>query len=92
MSLNKTIREIGDYLQGIEVEDPKGILRPYLHKKLADLAEKWMKRGFRRGCIELEKEFKATRRFPKKVVYDCSRELFPGQKRVIEVKWKSKKA
>ncbi len=91
-SLTKTIREIEDYLQDVKVQIPKGVLRSNLHRKLADLAEKWMKRGFRRGCIELEKEFKVTRRFPKKISYDCSRELFSGQERLIEVKWKSKKS
>jgi hypothetical protein len=69
-----------------------GKLRPFLHEKLADLAEKWLKRGFKRGCIEVEREFKMEGSFPVSVRYEGSRELFTGHDRPVRLSWKSKKA
>ena len=87
-SLNKTITEIMTFLG--DDGDRTGKLRPLLHEKLANLAEKWLKRGFRRGCIEARKEFRKSGSFPDKVVYDGVRELFAGQERQTKLSWKRK--
>jgi hypothetical protein len=89
-SLNKTIDEIEAFLQGSSVAMPAGTLRPFLHTKLADLAEKWLKRGFKRGCIQSQKKFRELGQFPKAVTYDATRELFAGQHRQINLNWKAK--
>ena len=61
-SLNKTITEVMELLDD-NADRPGGWgakLRPFLHEKLADLAEYWYKRGVHRGHIESHKEFKET--------------------------------
>ena len=86
-SLNKTISEVMEFL-GDGADRPGGFgakLRPFLHEKLADLAEHWYKRGVRRGHIECHKEFKATGSLPRKLRYTGKRELFAGQNRSLRV-------
>ena len=85
-SLNKSIREIEDFLDGIGFRPPKGKLRNQLHEKIGDLAQNSFERGFRRGCIEMEKNF------PRSISYEANRTFFGGAKRPIDVTWKSKKA
>lgn len=89
-SINKTISEIEGFLQNAGVNAPAGKLRPMLHASIADLAEKWYRRGFKRGCIEAKDAYKETGKFPKEVTYDGSRELFIGQKRDLELVWRAK--
>jgi hypothetical protein len=91
-SLNLTITEIMEFLGDEDQRTAPGTLRPFLHSKLADLAEKWLKRGFRRGCIEAERDFGELGAFPQTVRYKGKRELFTGQDRAVELNWKSKKA
>src|SRR5947209_2906028 len=84
-SLNKTIGEIEAFVLGDEVPPPQGVLRPFLHSKLADLAEKWFRVGFRRGCIEARREWRLNNGgFRKEITYDGTRELFAGQQRKIQ--------
>ena len=83
-SLNKTITEIMKHL-GDKEDRPRKRLREYLHEKIGDLSEHWFKRGFNRGHIESRKQFKETKTVPRKLKYDCSRKLSPGQNREIEL-------
>ena len=92
-SLNTTITEVMDFL-GDEAKRPGGWgakLRPFLHEKLADLAERWYKRGVRRGHMECHKEFKATGALSRKLRYAGNREFFVGQKRAVRVTSKIKR-
>jgi hypothetical protein len=88
-SLNQTISEIKRFLG----QPPGGRgakLRVFLHEKLADLAEKWYKKGFKRGHIESRKAFRESGAVPKPLRYKGSRELFAGQRRRLEVRSKIK--
>jgi hypothetical protein len=91
-SLNKTISEIMTFLEDDEArpKPAKGVLRPFLQKKIGDLAEYWFKRGVRRGCIEAERQYHDLGTFPQKVIYYKTRELFTGQKRKVRLMWKTK--
>ena len=84
--MNKTISEIMDVLED-EGGHPgrRGAKRAFLHKKLADLAEKWYRRGFKRGHVESRKAFREHGTVPAKLRYEGSRELFTGQKRQVKV-------
>jgi hypothetical protein len=90
-SLNKTITEIMEFLGDDGQRAAPGTLRPFLHEKVADLAEKWLKRGFKRGCIEAKREFDVHGSFPKQITYKGNRELFTGHDRAVKLSWKSKK-
>jgi len=86
-SLNKTITEVMEFLDD-NADRPGGWgakLRPFLHEKLADLAEYWYKRGVRRGHIESHKEFKETGALSRKLRYTGTREFFHGQERSVRV-------
>src|SRR6202035_3954669 len=86
-SLNKTITEVMEFL-GDEAGRPGGRgakRRPFLHEKLADLAEYWYKRGVRRGHMECHKEFKATGALSRTFCYEGTREFFSGQGRPVRV-------
>ena len=86
-SLNKTITEVMDFL-GDAAARPGGWgakLRPFLHQKLADLAEYWYKRGVRRGHMECHKEFNETGSLSRRLRYTGKREFFAGQKRSVSV-------
>ena len=94
-SLNKTIKEIVEYL-GKDDERSKGEkLRSVLHRKIGDLAEKWYRRGFKRGHIESRNHFEASDTVPTKLEFECRRKLSPSQERDIvlksEIKSKHKK-
>jgi len=92
-SLNATITEVMDFL-GDEGNRPGGWgakLRPFLHKKLADLAEYWYKRGVRRGHMECHKEFKTTGSLSRRLRYIGEREFFTGQERSVRVTSKIKR-
>jgi hypothetical protein len=84
-SLNKSIREIEDFLDGLGLRPPKGKLRNQLHEKIGDLAQKSFERGFRRGCIEMEKKI------PRSISYEADRSFFGGKERPIDITWKSKR-
>jgi hypothetical protein len=86
-SLSKTITEIMRFL-GDNAKRPGGKgakLRPFLHEKLADLAEHWYKRGVRRGRMESYKEWKETDKLSKRFRYKATREFFDGQERRVRV-------
>lgn len=71
-SLNKSITEIMHFL-GDDAERPGGVgskLRPYLHEKLADLAEYWYRRGVRRGRMDSYKEWKRTGELTRKYSFE----------------------
>jgi hypothetical protein len=93
-SLNKTITEIMDFLadEGERPGPGRGKLRPFLHDKIGDLAERWFKRGFNRGHIESHRAFKTAAKVPRRLEYECSRELSPGQERALTLKSTIKKA
>lgn len=94
-SLNKTITELVKFI-GKDDERPKGEkLRSILHRKIGDLAEKWYRRGFKRGHIESRNHFKASDTVPTNLEFECCRKLSPFQERDIvlksEIKSKHKK-
>ena len=91
-SLNQTISEIMDFLgdQGRRPGGRGAKLREFLHEKLADLALKRYKRGFRRGHMESHKKFVETGAFPDELSYVCEREFFKNQKRKVHVTSKLK--
>ncbi|MGO9591982.1 MAG: hypothetical protein ACLP3K_18280 [Candidatus Acidiferrales bacterium] len=86
-SLNRTITEIMEFL-GDRGPRPGGRgarLREFLHEKLANLAEKRYRRGFRRGHIESHKKFVKTGVFPRELRFVGEREFFKDQKRKVDV-------
>ncbi len=86
-SLNATITEVMEFLDD-KAHRPGGWgarLRPFLHGKLADLAEYWYKRGVRRGHIECHKEFKTTGSLSRRLRYTGQREFFTGQERSVRI-------
>ena len=92
-SLNQTITEIMKHL-GDDGPRPGGKgakLRPFLRKKIGDLCERWFKRGFNRGHRESFKYFEAGEPVPRKLEYECSRKLSPGQDRDLSLKSTIKK-
>lgn len=82
-SLNKTITEIMRHLNqsGPRPGGPGAKLRPFLHKKIGDLAERWFRKGFNRGHKQSDKAFQRTGKVPRKLEYACSRNLSPNQTR-----------
>ena len=82
-SLNKTISEIMAFLndRGRRPGGRGADLRDFLHEKLADLAEKRYRRGFRRGHMESHKKFVDTGVFPNEIDFEAEREFFDGQNR-----------
>jgi hypothetical protein len=86
-SLNKTITEIETFLKSkSQHPGPGQQLRPFLHEALADLAEKWLKRGFNRGHKESRRLFFAENKVPVTLRYKGYRELFTGRKRRVRLK------
>jgi len=88
-SLNQTISKIMKFLQD-EGSRPSRDLRACLDEKIADLAERWYKRGVRRGHIESYKEFVDKGTLSGKLRYKSQREFFKGQKRQVRVTSKIK--
>ncbi len=86
-SLNQTITEIMEFIedQGPRPGGRGAKLREFLHRKIAKLAEKRYKRGFRRGHIESHKRFVETGAFPKTIRYVGEREFFKDQIRKVDV-------
>jgi hypothetical protein len=84
-SLNKTITEIMTYLKDSGGR-PRDDLRPFVHEKLADLSEKWFKRGFNRGHRESWDRFSDKGKVPRTLRYEGARELFSNKKRKVELK------
>jgi hypothetical protein len=84
-SLNKSIQEIEDFLDGLGLTPATGKLRSQLHAKISALAQKSFERGFRRGCIEMEREF------PRSVSYEAKRAFFGKNKKPVDITWASKK-
>jgi hypothetical protein len=84
-SIKKSIQEVEGFLAGHSLRPPKGPLRTELHEKLGALAQESFERGFRRGCIEMEKNF------PRSVSYEAERALFGSNKRPVDITWNSKK-
>jgi hypothetical protein len=89
-SLTLSMEEIEAVLGGIVLGPPGGPLRKELRAKISELSKRWFRRGFRRGCIETQRDWKATGKFPKKVTYDARRDFFDGRKRPVNVSWPSK--
>jgi hypothetical protein len=86
-SLNKTISEIMAFLndRGRRPGGRGADLRDFLHEKLADLAVKRYRRGFRRGHIESHKRFVETGVFPNEIEFEAKREFFDGQNRRVQL-------
>jgi hypothetical protein len=78
--------------EGARPEPGRGELRPFLHDKIGDLAERWFRRGFNRGHIESRRAFEADAKVPRHLEYECSRDLSPGQERDLTLKSTIKKA
>jgi hypothetical protein len=86
-ALNKTITEIMKFMKdsGNRPGGPRARLRPFLREKVGDLAERWYKRGVRRGHIQSYEQFKATGRLSRRLLYETEREFFQGQNRQISI-------
>ena len=90
-SLNKTISEIVDFLEGKEVESSQnGGLRSHLHEKIGDLAALWFRKGFRRGHRQSYSAFQNENQVPLNLEYECIRKLSPNQERDLILKSKIK--
>jgi DNA-binding transcriptional MerR regulator len=89
-SLNKTIKEITEYLGQKKKHLRRKPLRAFLREKLADLAEKRYRRGFRRGHMESHKKFAETGVVPNTLHYYGEREFFKDQKRKVHLTSKIK--
>lgn len=85
-SLNKSIAEIDTFLTGHGVPMSPGPLRDELHDKLADLAQKWYRRGFSRGHRESRATYLALGKVPKKLRAKVGRNLFAGKRRILKLK------
>ena len=83
-SLKKTIGEIVLFLEH-DVRPPAKQLRNFLHEKLADLSEMWLRRGFKRGHKVSYARFMTDRAFPRTIYYEANRELFTGKKREVRL-------
>jgi hypothetical protein len=85
--MNRTISEIMTFLsdQGRRPGGRGTDLRDFLHEKLADLAEKRYRRGFRRGHMESHKRFVDTGVFPTEIDFEAEREFFDGQNRWVRL-------
>jgi len=84
-SLNKTISEIMHYLKDHGARPNTG-LRVFMREKIADLGERWYRKGFNRGHRQSRKEFRNDGKVPKILRYKCARQLAPGQRRSIKLK------
>jgi len=87
-SLNKTIREIDAFLDGLPQKPSEG-LRDELHEKLAELNRVWYTKGFNRGHIESRQLYLTTGKVPKRLNIEVKRELFVGKRRKIKLKSKA---
>lgn len=83
-SLKKTIDEVMNFLGNQETQPTSG-LRDFLNEKLADLAERWYRRGFNRGHRESAQQL-AKGKVPKILTCDATREFFKGGKRKVNLK------
>jgi hypothetical protein len=86
-SLRATISEIETVLAGNSLSPTGARLRAEMRGSIEDLAKKWFRRGFRRGCIEMHNNGKPR---PKKIEYNASRDFYSGAKKPVTVKWKAK--
>jgi hypothetical protein len=84
-SLTKSIQELEDFLDGLGLTPATGKLRKQLHEKIGDLSQKSFERGFRRGCIEMEKAF------PTSVNYEAKRAFFGKKRKAVDITWNSKR-
>jgi len=84
-SLNKTITEVMKFLED-SGDRPNAGLRPFLHEKIGDLAERWYRRGFSRGHIQSRKAFLSDSTVPRTLDYSCTRTLSPKQVRDIDLR------
>ncbi len=84
-SLNKSIREIEDFLKGIKVSPSTAKLRAELHERLEDLAEHWYGRGFNRGHRESRKQL-TNGKVPKILEFEANREFLTRSKRPVHLK------
>jgi hypothetical protein len=86
-SLILIAREIDDFLAGLGIQPTSSGLRKQYRLILSKFGAHWYRRGFRRGCLESQRTFTKTGRFPKKVAYDARRDFFDGRKRPVTVSW-----
>jgi hypothetical protein len=84
-SLNKTITELMDFLDD-NSRRPNTNKRDFLHRKLADLAVRFFRLGFRDGHRSSFQEFKKTGKVPRRIQKFVIRDFFKGQKRFVEIK------
>jgi hypothetical protein len=90
-SLNKTISEIMEFMDDDD-KRPAKKLRNFLRKTIGDLNERWFRKGFNRGHIQSFEAFGDDGDVPKVLRYECNRNLFTGQERIIKLKSKLKNA
>jgi hypothetical protein len=83
-SSNKTISEIMEFMDDND-KRPAKKLRNFLRKKIGDLNERWFRKGFNRGHIQSFEAFGDDGDVPKVLRYECNRNLFTGQERVIKL-------
>jgi len=90
-SLKLSAKELNDFLAGLGVSPATSDLRMKYRSILSKFGAFWLRRGFRRGCIETHRVWKDSGKFPKKVTYDARRDFFDGRKRPVKVSWKRPK-
>lgn len=88
-SLKKTISAIEMFLES-EGDRPRRGLRAYMFDRLADLAVKWYRRGFKRGHMETAKQCKRGSVL-RVLRYDATREFFTDSQRTVHLKSTLKK-
>jgi hypothetical protein len=91
-ALNNTITAIMKFLGDDGARPPPGkeVLRPFLDKKLAKFARYWLGRGFNRGHKVSRALFEENKKVPRVIRYEGYRVLFPGQKRKVKLKSKTR--
>jgi hypothetical protein len=90
-SLTKTIRELNEFLDNNE-NLPISKKREFMYEKIADIAEKSLKLGFRRGHLNTLKKFRKTGKMPESLSVTRKEVLLaPGQKRNVKLRSKLSK-
>jgi hypothetical protein len=81
-ALNRSITEIMEHLAD-DGSRPHGALRKLLDEKLADLCQRWYRKGFNRGHRESHRAFQRRKRVPCTLRFSATRNFAPRQRRQI---------
>jgi hypothetical protein len=87
-SLNLSARELDDFLDGLHAMPTNSELRKKYRALLTEFAQHWFHTGFNRGCIEAQRAWNRTAKFPPKISYDARRDFFrDGARRRVNITW-----